>query len=75
MTSQFMSLYLEYLNEIEERKNQGLDPKPIDSAELLSEVIAQIKDPVHEHRKESLDFFIYNAVSYTHLTLPTKVTV
>lgn len=65
MTSQFMSLYLEYLNEIEERKDQGLDPKPIDSAELLSEVIAQIKDPVHEHRKESLDFFIYNVLPGT----------
>jgi len=60
-----MSLYLEYLNEIEERKDQGLDPKPIDSAELLSEVIAQIKDPVHEHRKESLDFFIYNVLPGT----------
>lgn len=65
MTSQFMSLYLEYLNEIEERKDQGLDPKPIDSVELLSEVIAQIKDPVHEHRKESLDFFIYNVLPGT----------
>ena len=52
-----MSAYLEYLNEIEERKGQDLDPKPIDSAELLSEVIEQIKDPSHEHRKDSLDFF------------------
>ena len=60
-----MSLYLEYLNEIEDRKDQGLDPKPIDSAELLSEVIAQIKDPVHKHRKESLDFFIYNVLPGT----------
>ena len=60
-----MSLYLEYLNEIEERKDQGLDPKPIDSAELLSEVIAQIKDLGHEHRKESLDFFIYNVLPGT----------
>ena len=60
-----MSLYLEYLNEIDERKDQGLDPKPIDSAELLSEVIAQIKDPVNEHRKESLDFFIYNVLPGT----------
>ena len=60
-----MSLYLEYLNEIDERKDQGLDPKPIDSAELLCEVIAQIKDPVNEHRKESLDFFIYNVLPGT----------
>ena len=31
----------------------------------MSEVIAQIKDPVHEHRKESLDFFIYNVLPGT----------
>ena len=60
-----MSVYLEYLNEIEERKGQDLDPKPIDSAELLSEVIEQIKDPSHEHRKDSLDFFIYNVLPGT----------
>ncbi len=60
-----MSAYLEYLNEIEERKVQDLDPKPIDSAELLSEVIEQIKDPSHEYRKDSLDFFIYNVLPGT----------
>ena len=60
-----MSEYLEYLNEIEERKGQDLDPKPIDSAELLSEVIEQIKDPSHEHRKDSLNFFIYNVLPGT----------
>ena len=60
-----MSSYLEYLNEIEERKGQDLDPKPIDSAELLSEVIEQIKDPSHKHRKDSLDFFIYNVLPGT----------
>jgi aconitate hydratase 2/2-methylisocitrate dehydratase len=60
-----MSLYLEYLNEIEERKGQDLDPKPIDSAGLLSEVIEQIKDPSHEQRKDSLNFFIYNVLPGT----------
>ena len=60
-----MSAYLAYLNEIEERKGQDLDPKPIDSAELLSEVIEQIKDPSHEHRKDSLNFFIYNVLPGT----------
>ena len=36
-----MSLYLDYLAEIETRKTeQGLNPKPIDSAELTSEIIA-----------------------------------
>ncbi len=41
-----MSLYLEYLAEIESRKNDlGLAPLPIDNAELLAEIITQIKDP------------------------------
>tara|TARA_R110001606_G_scaffold3277_1_gene14351 strand:- start:174 stop:2975 length:2802 start_codon:yes stop_codon:yes gene_type:complete len=60
-----MSLYLEYLQEIENRKSQGLHPKPIDGGDLLSEIIAQIKDSEHEHRKESLDFFIYNTLPGT----------
>ncbi|MEL7340494.1 MAG: bifunctional aconitate hydratase 2/2-methylisocitrate dehydratase, partial [Bacteroidota bacterium] len=60
-----MSLYTEYLKEIEARKEQGLHPKPIDGAELLSEVIAQIKDVGHEHREASLDFFNYNVLPGT----------
>ncbi len=61
-----MSLYSEYLQEIEVRKNDlGLHPKPIDSAELLSEIIAQIKDTGNEHREDSLNFFIYNTLPGT----------
>ena len=60
-----MSRYSKYRVEIEERKKQVLDPKPIDDAELLSEVITQIKDAHHEHRKDSLDFFIYNVLPGT----------
>lgn len=60
-----MSFYKDYINEIEERKNQGLNPKPIDSAELLSEIIAQIKDTENEHRAESLKLFIYNVLPGT----------
>ena len=61
-----MSLYLEYIKEIETRKNDlGLNPKPIDSAELLSEIIAQIKDADNEHREDSLNFFIYNTLPGT----------
>ncbi|NVK36558.1 MAG: bifunctional aconitate hydratase 2/2-methylisocitrate dehydratase [Gammaproteobacteria bacterium] len=61
-----MSLYSEYLAEIEVRKNDlGLHPKPIDSAELLSEIIAQIKDTANEHREDSLNFFIYNTLPGT----------
>lgn len=57
--------YNDYIKEIEERKGQGLHPKPIDSAELLSEIIAQIKDTSNEHRKDSLQFFIYNTLPGT----------
>ncbi|MGB0664779.1 MAG: bifunctional aconitate hydratase 2/2-methylisocitrate dehydratase, partial [Pontibacterium sp.] len=61
-----MSYYSEYLNEIEVRKKDlGLNPKPIDSAELLSEIIAQIKDTGNEHREASLNFFIYNTLPGT----------
>ncbi|KZY38074.1 aconitate hydratase [Oleiphilus sp. HI0078] len=61
-----MSLYSEYLEEIEVRKKDlGLNPKPIDSADLLSEIIAQIKDTGNEHREASLNFFIYNTLPGT----------
>ena len=61
-----MSLYLEYMDEIETRKKDlGLNPKPIDSAELLSEIIAQIKDTGNEYREDSLQFFIYNTLPGT----------
>ncbi|MFT3990779.1 MAG: bifunctional aconitate hydratase 2/2-methylisocitrate dehydratase [Luteolibacter sp.] len=60
-----MNLYLDYLAEIEERKTEGLHAKPIDSGELTAEIIAQIKDPSNEHRKESLNFLIYNTLPGT----------
>jgi aconitate hydratase 2 / 2-methylisocitrate dehydratase len=60
-----MNIYNDYLNEIEERKGQGLHPKPIDGAELLSEIITQIKDLDNAYREDSLKFFIYNVVPGT----------
>jgi aconitate hydratase 2/2-methylisocitrate dehydratase len=60
-----MNMYQDYIQEIAERKNQGLHPKPIDSAELLSEIIAQIKDTANEYRADSLNFFIYNTLPGT----------
>jgi aconitate hydratase 2/2-methylisocitrate dehydratase len=61
-----MSLYLEYIAEIENRKNElALAPKPIDGAELLAEIIEQIKDQDNEHRADSLNFFIYNTLPGT----------
>ena len=61
-----MSLYLEYIKEIDSRKKDlGLAPLPIDGAELLAEIIAQIKDLGNEHREDSLNFFIYNTLPGT----------
>ncbi|MDR6460962.1 aconitate hydratase 2/2-methylisocitrate dehydratase [Chryseobacterium vietnamense] len=60
-----MSIYKDYIKEIEERKTQGLHPKPIDGAELLSEIITQIKDSGNADRKDSLQFFIYNTLPGT----------
>ena len=60
-----MSLYQDYIKEIEDRKGQGLHPKPVDGADLLSEIIAQIKDANNAHRADSLNFFIYNVLPGT----------
>lgn len=60
-----MSLYTDYLNEIAERKADGLHPKPIDSAELLAEIIEQVKDVNNEHRADSLQHLIYNTLPGT----------
>ncbi len=60
-----MNTYKDYIKEIEERKGQGLHPKPIDGAELLSEIISQIKDVDNEYREDSLKFFIYNTLPGT----------
>lgn len=60
-----MNTYADYIAEIEERKAQGLSPKPIDGSELTAEIISQIKDPGNEHRMQSLDFFIFNTLPGT----------
>lgn len=60
-----MSHYTEYIKEIEERKAQDLNPKPIDCGELLAEIISQIKDSENEHRDQSLNFLIYNILPGT----------
>ena len=57
-----MSIYSKYLIEIDNRKFEGLHPKPIDGEELLSEIIAQIKDSDNKHRKDSLNFFIIRII-------------
>lgn len=60
-----MSLYTDYLDQIETRKGQELHPKPIEDAELVEELITQIKDTQNEYREESLHFFIYNVLPGT----------
>ncbi|MDL2145275.1 MULTISPECIES: bifunctional aconitate hydratase 2/2-methylisocitrate dehydratase [Flavobacterium] len=60
-----MNTYQDYIKEIEERKGQGLHPKPIDGAELASEIISQIKDVNNPYREDSLKFFIYNTLPGT----------
>ena len=60
-----MSLYSDYLSEIENRKSQGLHPKPIDDGALVEELITRIKDKSHADREASLKFFIYNTLPGT----------
>ena len=60
-----MNTYKDYIKQIEERKFQGLHPQPIDGAELISEIIEQIKDINNEDREKSLNFFIYNVLPGT----------
>ena len=60
-----MSQYVDYLKEIDERKIKNLNPKPIDEASLLNEIISTIQDKDHQLRKKSLDFLIYNVLPGT----------
>jgi aconitate hydratase 2/2-methylisocitrate dehydratase len=67
-----MSLYTEYLQQIEQRKTEGLNPLPIDGADLTSEIISQIKDTSNEYREDSLKFFIYNTLPGTTTAAKVK---
>ena len=60
-----MNSYNNYQNQILSRKSEGLNPLPIDGADLMIDVIEQIKDESHEHREDSLNFFIYNVLPGT----------
>ena len=60
-----MSLYTNYLTDIEKRKEQGLHPLPIEDGALVSELVAQIKDLSNAYREASLNFFIYNTLPGT----------
>ena len=67
-----MDLYLDYLNEIKERQKLGLHPKPIEDSPLLKKIINNIKDSKNPHRKDSLNFFIYNILPGTTSAANTK---
>ena len=60
-----MSRYNKYLKEIDERKKLGLNPKPIDDALLLNEIISNIKNNDNKDRLKSINFFIYNVLPGT----------
>ena len=60
-----MNTYEDYLKEIEERKENGLHPKPIDGDVLLLDIIKYINDKDSNYRKDCLHFFIYNVLPGT----------
>ena len=60
-----MSLYTDYLEQIEARRAQGLNPKPVEDAALVEEFIGLITEEGSEQRSQALDFFIYNTLPGT----------
>jgi aconitate hydratase 2/2-methylisocitrate dehydratase len=64
-TETAMNVYTAYLEEIEKRNKQGLNPEPITDGALTTEIISQIKDVQNEHREASLNFLIYNTLPGT----------
>ncbi len=60
-----MNLYKHYLDEIQNRKKQSLNPKPIDDGNLLKEIISEIEDVNSEFRQDCLNFLIFNTLPGT----------
>ena len=60
-----MSRFSNYLDEIKEREEIGLSPKPIDNGDLLEEIITNILDIKRKYHSQSLNFFIYNVLPGT----------
>ena len=60
-----MKIYEDYIQEIEERKGQGLHPKPIDDGAMVAALIELIKDTGNPNREDALNFFIYNTLPGT----------
>ena len=60
-----MSAYKKYIKEIEDRKSVGLNPKPIDEATLLNDIISHIKDCKSKLHNLSVNFLISNVLPGT----------
>ena len=60
-----MSAYSNYQLEILKRKELGLSPKPIESSEILNEIIGDIKRNNSSTRKKSLNHLIFNTLPGT----------
>ena len=58
----YMKNYTDYLDEIETRRQQGLNPNPIEDAALIKEIISHIEDEGSTQYKAFLEFFIYNTI-------------
>ena len=67
-----MSAYENYLAEIEQRKEAGLNPQPIDGAELTAEIIAHLKDAGSPYRQDCLKFFTFNTLPGTTAAAEVK---
>ena len=59
-----MSAYENYLKDIETRKTEGLNPKPIEDSQTVIELISHIKQN-NAHKKDCLDHLIYNTLPGT----------
>jgi len=59
-----MSAYENYLKDIETRKTEGLNPKPIEDSQTVIELISHIKQST-AHKKDCLDHLIYNTLPGT----------
>ncbi len=60
-----MNLLETYFEEIEDRESQGLSAKPIENAELVTELIEEIKTSNSVNRKKALNLLIYNVLPGT----------
>ncbi len=59
-----MSAYENYLKDIETRKTEGLNPRPIEDSQTVIELISHIKQNT-AHKKDCLDHLIYNTLPGT----------